>query len=140
MSEPVWYEDGLRFSCTRCGNCCRGPGYVWVDDEEVNLLADHFAMPIDEFEKVYTRKIGRSRSLRDQANDNCVFFDDEAGCLVYEARPRQCRTWPFWEHNLETLQTWKGVQERCPGSGKGELFTVEEITARIVQTRSKGSG
>jgi Fe-S-cluster containining protein len=107
-----------------------------VDDEEINLLADHFSMPIDEFEKVYTRKVGRSRSLRDQANDNCIFFDDGAGCLVYEARPRQCRTWPFWEHNLETPQTWKDVQQKCPGSGKGELFTVEEITARFVQTRA----
>ena len=27
MSEP-WYQDGLQFRCTRCGNCCTGaPGY-----------------------------------------------------------------------------------------------------------------
>lgn len=137
MSEPVWYSEGLRFSCTRCGNCCRGPGYVWVDDEEVSLLADHFGMPFDEFLKVYTRKVGRSRSLRDQANDNCIFFDDEAGCLVYEARPRQCRTWPFWDHNLESPRSWKELQKKCPGSGKGDLFSVEEITARLMQTRPK---
>ena len=23
MTEP-WYQDGLRFTCTRCGNCCTG--------------------------------------------------------------------------------------------------------------------
>ena len=135
MSEPVWYEDGLRFSCTRCGNCCRGPGYVWVDDDEVSLLAAHFGMESDSFQKVYTRKVGRSRSLRDQANDNCIFFDEGAGCLVYEARPRQCRTWPFWDHNLESPNAWKDVQQRCPGSGKGDLFTVEEITARLASMK-----
>lgn len=135
MSEPVWYHEGLRFSCTRCGNCCRGPGYVWVDDEEVSLLAEHFDIPFDELQKVYTRKVGRSRSLREQANDNCIFFDDEAGCLVYEARPRQCRTWPFWDHNLESPKTWKDVQKRCPGSGQGELFTVEQITERLASMK-----
>ena len=28
MSDP-WYNDGLRFTCTRCGHCCTGePGFV----------------------------------------------------------------------------------------------------------------
>src|SRR5438105_3224904 len=31
MSSEPWYQDGLRFSCTRCGHCCTGePGFVWV--------------------------------------------------------------------------------------------------------------
>ena len=30
-----WYEDGLRFSCSQCGNCCTGPpGAVWFTDNE----------------------------------------------------------------------------------------------------------
>jgi uncharacterized protein len=130
-SDKPWYADGLRFSCTRCGNCCRGPGYVWVDDEEIALLADHFEMETEAFTKVYTRKVGRSHSLREQANDDCIFFDQEQGCLVYEVRPRQCQTWPFWEHNLETPTDWKAIKPRCPGSGKGQLFSIEEITAKL---------
>ena len=28
---PTWYADGLRFTCTQCGNCCTGqPGFVWI--------------------------------------------------------------------------------------------------------------
>ena len=137
MLEKVWYSDGLKFSCTKCGNCCRGPGYVWVNDDEIHTLAQHFEMDDETFTKVYTRKVGRSRTLREQANDNCVFFDDSVGCLVYESRPTQCRTWPFWEHNLESKKDWDKVKERCPGSGKGQLYSVEEITARLHEMKQK---
>ena len=34
MAEE-WYEQGLRFGCTQCGNCCTGPeGAVWFTEEE----------------------------------------------------------------------------------------------------------
>jgi uncharacterized protein len=135
MSDEVWYRDGLRFTCTRCGNCCRGPGYVWVDEDEMTVLARHLEMDIAEFEAVYTRKVGRGRSLRDQGNDDCIFFAEGQGCLVYEARPRQCRTWPFWEQNVDSPHDWKQTQKRCPGSGRGELFSVEEITRRLAETK-----
>lgn len=135
MSEQVWYQDGLRFACTRCGNCCKGPGYVWVDEQEMEALALHLGMDALTFEAVYTRKVGRSRSLRDQANDNCIFYADGQGCLVYDARPRQCRTWPFWSQNLESPKDWKRTQERCPGSGQGQLFTAEEIIRRLAETK-----
>ncbi len=135
MFESPWYADGLRFSCTKCGNCCRGPGYVWVDDDEIHTLARHLEMDDEAFTKVYTRKIGRSRSLREQASDDCIFFEASVGCLVYEARPRQCRTWPFWEHNLESEKDWDKVKQRCPGSGTGQLFSVEEITARLQEMK-----
>jgi uncharacterized protein len=137
MLEPVWYTEGLRFDCTRCGNCCRGPGYVWVDDEEIHALAQHFEMDDEPFTKVYTRKVGRSRSLREQASDDCIFYEHSVGCLVYDVRPRQCRTWPFWEQNLETKKDWNEVQERCPGSGKGTLYSVEEITERLQSMKRK---
>lgn len=136
-SASPWYQEGLRFCCTRCGNCCQGPGYVWVDDDEITVLAEHFNMDADTFQKVYTRKVGRSRSLRDQASEDCIFYDKDQGCLVYEVRPRQCQTWPFWERNLETERDWKATQQRCPGSGQGDLFTVEEITARLAFMKSR---
>lgn len=137
QAESPWYQDGLRFKCTRCGNCCRGPGYVWVDETETAILAHHFQMDEITFEKLYTRQVGRSRCLRDQANDSCIFFDEACGCLVYEARPRQCQTWPFWEHNLRSQTDWKATQERCPGSGQGELFTAEDISARLAMMKKR---
>jgi Fe-S-cluster containining protein len=135
MTE-VWYQDGLRFRCTRCGNCCTGaPGYVWVNDDEIEAIADHRGEPAAQTEGLYTRRLGRRVSLREKGNGDCVFFDRASGCTVYPARPRQCRTWPFWESNVVTPETWAKTCDVCPGSGRGELIPAEEITRRLTVIR-----
>jgi Fe-S-cluster containining protein len=131
MSEP-WYSDGLRFRCTRCGHCCTGaPGFVWVNDEEVAQLSAHLAEGVRETTAVYTRAVGQRRTLREKSNGDCVFYDKSKGCTVYEVRPRQCRTWPFWESNVITPEAWQRTCEICPGSGHGDLISAEEITQRL---------
>ena len=61
------------------------------------------------------------KSLVEYENGDCVFFDGQSrGCTVYEDRPRQCRTWPFWESNIRNEAAWKDTCESCPGSGKGK--------------------
>jgi Fe-S-cluster containining protein len=130
-SEP-WYKDGLRFTCTRCGHCCTGePGYVWVTDEELRAIAEFRGETLEEVRALYTRWTNRGRTLREKANGDCVFYDKAAGCTVYPVRPPQCRTWPFWESNVLTPQTWEHTCEVCPGSGQGELIPAEEITRRL---------
>jgi uncharacterized protein len=101
MAEP-WFKDGLHFTCTQCGKCCGGkPGYVWVNDEEIAAIAAFLGEPAE------------------------VVFG------VYEARPRQCRTWPFWETTTKTEQAWALTAEGCPGCNQGELIPSEEILKRI---------
>jgi Fe-S-cluster containining protein len=130
--NDVWYADGLAFRCTRCGNCCTGaPGFVWVNDEEVEDIAAFRGETFAETLALYTRVVGRRRSLREKANNDCVFWDREAGCTIYPVRPRQCRTWPFWESNVATPATWQETCAVCPGAGQGELISAEEITRRI---------
>jgi Fe-S-cluster containining protein len=131
MPEP-WYADGLQFACTRCGNCCTGqPGFVWVNDQEVEAIAAFRGEPVEEVLGLYTRREGSRRTLKEKANNDCVFWDREAGCTVYEVRPRQCRTWPFWEVNLASPQDWERAARDCPGCNQGELIPVEEITRRM---------
>ena len=131
MPEP-WYKDGLRFTCTRCGHCCTGePGSVWVDDAELAAIAAHRGETIDEVKALYTRWTSRGRTLREKLNGDCVFYDAQEGCTVYPVRPPQCRTWPFWESNVATPETWQRTCQVCPGSGQGELISVEEITSRL---------
>src|SRR4051812_36624834 len=102
MSQP-WYHEGLRFECTRCGKCCTGaPGYVWLSEEEVAALADYLHEPLNQTLALYTRSVGRRRSLREHSNGDCIFYDQSQGCKVYPVRPRQCRTWPLWESNVAT--------------------------------------
>jgi Fe-S-cluster containining protein len=131
MTQP-WYQTGLRFRCTRCGHCCTGaPGYVWVNDEEVAAIAAFLGEPVPEAQAVYTRRAGRGRSLREKANGDCIFYDRTRGCTIYPVRPRQCRTWPFWESNVATPEAWEQTCRICPGAGRGELISAEEITRRV---------
>jgi Fe-S-cluster containining protein len=131
MSEP-WYKDGLRFECTRCGKCCTGaPGFVWVNDDELRAIAEFRGESVEEVTGLYTRLARRRRTLREKANGDCVFYDRQAGCTIYPVRPRQCRTWPFWESNVATPEDWRHTCEVCPGSGRGELIPAEEITRRL---------
>jgi Fe-S-cluster containining protein len=129
-TEKPWYDGGLKFKCTGCGDCCTGAeGYVWVNQEEIANLATLMNQTVDEFEDMYVRRIGARKSLKElPVSFDCVFFDsDSRKCQVYEARPRQCRTWPFWDSNVRTPEQWKRTCEVCPGSGTGKLYSLGEI-------------
>jgi len=130
--DQPWYQAGLRFQCTQCGHCCTGaPGYVWVTDAEIAAIAEFRAEPVEQVIAMHTRLLKRGRSLREKANGDCVFYDKEAGCTIYAARPGQCRTWPFWDSNVKSPNDWQRTCEICPGSGQGDLIPVEEITRRL---------
>jgi Fe-S-cluster containining protein len=130
-SEP-WYREGLRFQCTACGDCCTGaPGYVWVNKDDIAALAAEVGLDVATFEAQYVREIGVRKSLLEYPNGDCVFFDGQSRkCRVYAARPRQCRTWPFWDSNLRSPEAWAETCRVCPGSGTGRLYQLGEIDAQ----------
>ena len=132
MNTHPWYRDGLNFQCTGCGDCCTGaPGYVWINKAEIEAIAEHLKLDIAKFEKKYVRLIGIRKSLIEYANGDCVFFDNQGrGCKIYAARPRQCRTWPFWDSNLNAPESWDEISEHCAGCNKGPLIPFEEIETR----------
>lgn len=135
MSTP-WYADGLQFACTQCGNCCTGqPGFVWVTDTELAEIAQFRNEPVEQVVGLYTRLERQRRSLKEKANNDCIFYDREKGCTIYPVRPVQCRTWPFWESNVRSPGTWALTAEGCPGCNQGDLISIDEITARVRATR-----
>lgn len=130
-----WYAAGLQFSCTQCGNCCTGsPGYVWVDAAEIQAIADYLQVPRGEVEHLKTKLVGAKRSLKEHANGDCIYLDGKTRkCSIYPVRPKQCRTWPFWNSNLESEGNWKQVQAFCPGAGQGDFFSLEQIRQRAAE-------
>lgn len=134
-------EKGLRFECTQCGNCCTGPtGFVLFTDKEAKAMAKDVGVPLDEFYEQYTRKTIVGQSLKETKTSfgyDCVFLDrDERGkalCTIYKTRPEQCRTWPFWKSNLESLDEWEYAAEGCPGINSGTLYSTKHI--RITRER-----
>jgi Fe-S-cluster containining protein len=131
-ADSPWYREGLAFACTRCGACCTGaPGYVWVSVEEIEQLARHRGQAVEEFSRQFVRRVGDHYSLIERPGGDCIFWDAQAGCTVYEARPVQCRTWPFWPENVETPEDWEHITRICPGSGQGRHYTAAEIVESI---------
>ena len=63
----------------------------------------------------YTRRVDGGLSLREEADGRCVLFESGSGCRAYEARPRQCRTWPFWARIVATPAAWEREAADCPG-------------------------
>jgi len=134
-------EVGLRFECTQCGKCCTGPtGFVLFTDTEAKAMAKDLGITTDEFYEKHTRETIVGRSLKETVTKHgydCVFLArDENGkalCNVYNSRPEQCRTWPFWRSNLESLEAWEEEAEDCPGMNEGPLHTTKHI--RITRDR-----
>lgn len=135
MTDEPWYKGGLQFNCTGCGNCCTGPaGYVWVTEAEIAQIAELRKQSIGEIRIFHTRLVGAKISLTEFANGDCTFFDPATRrCTIYEARPTQCRTWPFWHRNLRSQDSWNQVQQTCPGAGQGPLIPLEDIEAQASQ-------
>jgi uncharacterized protein len=132
VSDP-WFREGLKFACTGCGDCCTGaPGFVWVNKAEVAALAAAIGVSPTEFERRYVRKVGIRKSLIEWANGDCIFFHGESRtCQVYDVRPRQCRTWPFWPSNLSSPAAWRDTAERCPGCNRGRLVQLDDIQTQL---------
>ena len=131
--QEVWYADGLRFECTRCCRCCGGaPGYVWVDDEAIERIAAYLQMPVRRFRRDYCRNVWWRISLKEKDNGDCVLLGPD-GCRVYPVRPVQCQTFPFWPDVVADHRRWESISKRCPGIGRGRLYSreeIEEIAAR----------
>ncbi len=110
-------KEGFDFAfdptaCGRCeGNCCRGEsGYVWLDRESIEQIADFLQMPAKEFLENYCKKVGYRYTLRElkiAGEHVCIFFDK--GCTIYPVRPKQCRSYPFWDRYKDK----KNLSEVC---------------------------
>ncbi len=131
MSLP-WYSDGLAFQCTQCGNCCSGPsnGYVWVKEDDILRMAASMEMSddLEAFRRRFVRQVGTRESLVEYSDGDCIFLDPQKRtCMVYDSRPIQCRTWPFWDGNLESPATWVKAAEGCPGCNRGQVYLLSHI-------------
>ncbi len=106
-------------ACAQCGGkCCTGQsGNVRVDAKEMKAIASYLGISKEQVKYEYARKIVFGYSLAEvklaEENYRCIFFDtDTKTCSIYEARPAQCRSFPFWP-SLRNDRTY--LQQECMG-------------------------
>jgi Fe-S-cluster containining protein len=128
MGKKAWWSQGVQFECQGSGKCCvsRGEyGYVYLSLKDRKRLAQHLGIPTRKFTQTYC-----------SSNDGWIFLKNPQlpcgflkanQCTVYEGRPTQCRTWPFWPENMSVRNWAKEVASYCPGVGKGRVYSAEEI-------------
>jgi Fe-S-cluster containining protein len=127
-----FYQDGIRFECQGSGGCCRARGlygYLYLTLEDRRRLAAHLSLSTRVFTEQYCERPEGRWHLRHPERD-CRFLQG-GRCAVYEARPAQCRTWPFWPQNMNPRVWYREVVPTCPGVGRGRLYSAEEIEALL---------
>jgi len=115
--EGFCYEFNPEF-CGECGGkCCTGEsGYIWINDGEISALTQNLGISRADFEREYLIKIGAKFSLKEKKYEDgfaCVFFDEaRKNCSIYEFRPSQCASFPFWDYFKKNL---KELKKECIG-------------------------
>ena len=107
-------------------------------------MAESVGLLVDQFLRRYAHRVhGRLtlNEVRTEHGYDCVFLrrdpnNGKALCSIYEVRPQQCRTWPFWPENLHGSRGWQAAAETCSGmkaglKEQGHFYPVEQI--RIIR-------
>ncbi|MDR0290759.1 MAG: YkgJ family cysteine cluster protein [Treponema sp.] len=137
MGDKPFHAAGLRFSCKRCSSCCRlESGFVYLSENDLSRLANEFKMEYTAFIQTWCRWVSFEQdserlALKEKSNYDCIFW--AGGCKAYQARPLQCRTFPFWDAVLCSPDAWKNTALGCPGMNSGELHSREKIESCLCQ-------
>jgi len=121
--QNIMTKEGFDFTfnpsaCESCeGNCCIGEsGYIWVTPNEIKDIAAFLEMDEATFRAQHLRKISYRFSLKERKvgeSYECEFFDmKQKRCTIYDVRPSQCRTFPFWDYFKDKINE---VEKECPG-------------------------
>ncbi len=110
------------FACRRCGNCCRGPGDVILDPDEIDAIARLLALDAHSFTGRYTLLTGDRRSLTliERPDGACIFLTSDNTCRIESAKPRQCRGFPFLWRTARLANMCAGWRSAGAGSVTSE--------------------
>ncbi|MCB9650621.1 MAG: YkgJ family cysteine cluster protein [Deltaproteobacteria bacterium] len=132
MPHPLPIVDGRRFGCTRCGNCCMQPGYVYFHPHEVSAIAEYLGISEARFTRAYDLSWmpgSKLWALEAADGQGCPLLTEDRLCSVQPVKPAQCRTFPFWPELLDDAARWERTKAYCPGldAPDGRLYAEAEI-------------
>jgi Fe-S-cluster containining protein len=103
---------------------------VFLSENDLEKLIAQLKMDRNAFIKKFCRWVTdvngkKVLSLREKSNKDCILWDSE--CTVYNTRPLQCRSFPFWKSIVSSAGAWAVAASGCPGMNYGKMHSQKEI-------------
>jgi Fe-S-cluster containining protein len=101
-------DPDIYYACQRCTACCKWPGDVRLENEEIPRIAAFLDLSETEFLDRYTRlRTNRQGlSLIEKENHECIMLDGNS-CRIHAVKPSQCAGFP----NQWNFPGWRQVCE-----------------------------
>jgi uncharacterized protein len=105
-NREVLLDADVFYACDRCTACCKWPGDVRLEDDEIPAIARHLELSESEFLHQFTRlRTNRQGlSLIEKPNHECIMLDGTS-CRIHDVKPEQCRGFP----NKWNFPGWRQV-------------------------------
>lgn len=111
--RPALPEELSRFQCHRCGNCCRGDGFVDMRPADIRRAAAYLDMEEADFLARFAKRQPDGKwFLIDQGDPDksCVFLTEENLCRINPAKPQQCADFPERWRPRDLLEFCAGMR------------------------------
>lgn len=105
-------KNSKQFCCARCGNCCKWPGYVRLNNNEIAQIAEFLNFDELEFIEKHTEltEDRQNLTLIEKENGECIFYQEmPPSCEINPVKPLQCRNFPF-------IWNFQGWEDLCNGT------------------------
>ncbi|MBW7857467.1 MAG: YkgJ family cysteine cluster protein [Leptonema sp. (in: Bacteria)] len=147
MVENALSGEVFKWTCTACGQCCRGPGAVYFTENDLVNIRQY--LNLDKPSKTNQEKWNRilkklvqkkqNNFFVHQTDDACMFLGKDNKCTIYEVRPLQCRTFPFWTSNFEGKESYQALKALSPGvrNGRGQPFSNQDVVIKTNRTEDR---
>ncbi len=96
--------------------------------DELSGISEILGLRPAEFREKHLELSRGRRRLNGEYDKPCIFFREGEGCLIYEARPRQCRSFPFWLEHMKDPENFAEIAGFC--RGVKELVRIKEKEGR----------
>lgn len=127
-------EEPFRFTCKRCGNCCRNvKNGIMVESLDLFLIAKYLQLDMAEAAEKYTEAVSlawgapvlmmKTKSVRNA----CVFLEN-GSCGIQPVKPRACKLYPLSigpeDHDFTKFLIFNVVND--PGCLAGREYRASE--------------
>ena len=109
---------------------------MYLTESDVAALAGALGITVTAARQRYTFRDENGWTELDFRGGRCVMLDATTNlCTVYDSRPTQCRTFPFWPELIRRGAWTPEAKRICEGVGNGRVVPKDEVAARLQAQR-----